>query len=228
VHHQETSIPIVPHVGRRWFVVVRLVWLALAVLAVVVFVAAIPARLDQLQQLSSSTQEEARITQLVSLQLSPDDARGLLQMGISVRSYAVYHVAVEVAFALACAGVGALLIWRRSDEWIALLVALSFIAAAAASPPTIRALVDAHPGWRVPVDIILAAYVATNVVIYVFPDGRFVPRWTRWTAALLIVWTMLWVVWSQTLPEQRRLRMRLAHGHGPPPVIQRRSSRRVP
>ena len=192
------GVPTTPSRNGLRLVLMRTLCLVVAVLALGVFIIALPARLDQLQHLSPVMQEEGRVAQLVSMQLSPDDARALLQLGLSVQIYALYHLAIEVAFTLTCAGVGVLLLWRRWDEWIALLVALSLIAAAAAIPPTINAFVVAHPEWQVLGDIVVAAYVGTNVVIYLFPDGRFVPRWTRWATAILLVWTFAWVVFPST------------------------------
>jgi signal transduction histidine kinase len=56
------------------------------------------------------------------------------------------------------------------------------------------ALVATHPVWRIPVDCIAyAGSVAFTLFLYTFPDGRFVPSWTRWLA-------LLWVL--QQLPAQ--------------------------
>ena len=114
----------------RWLILARLGWLFVVVLTVAVFAAAIPARLDELQRLSSTTMEEGRVARLVAMQLTPADLPALADLGLSIRAYAAYHSVVEVAFAVACASVGLLLAWRRSADWMALLVALSLIAAA--------------------------------------------------------------------------------------------------
>lgn len=192
--------PLAPAPGGPGLLLARLGWLLIVLLAMGVFAAAIPARFAELQRLSAATAEEGRVARLVAMQLAPADVPALQSLGFSIRAYAAYHLAVEVAFALVCALVGVLLALRRSSDWMALLVALSLIAAAAAIPPTIHALVRADPAWRAPVDFVLAAYIGANIVIYLFPDGRFVPRWTRWPAALLIIWSLTWIFFPSAQP----------------------------
>lgn len=50
-------------------------------------------------------------------------------------------------------------------------------------------LVPLYPSLTPAVDLLNAAtYCCLSILFYVFPDGRFVPRWTRCPAA---VWILL-------------------------------------
>src|SRR5207245_9416453 len=52
--------------------------------------------------------------------------------------------------------------------------------------------VAAEPEWYAPVALMtVLGQVCFYVFFCIFPDGRFVPRWTLWVALL---WTALWVL----------------------------------
>jgi signal transduction histidine kinase len=84
--------------------------------------------------------------------------------------------------------VGAVIFWRRSDDWMALLAA-SFLVLQVGEAPTL-ALAAAHPAWWFPVDLLGVLAVAAFILFfYLFPDGRFVPHWTRWIAVVGVLLT---------------------------------------
>jgi hypothetical protein len=63
---------------------------------------------------------------------------------------------------------------------------------------SLAALQQAYPAVRAPVRFVwLLAFILTIVLFYVFPDGRFVPRWTQ----LLVAAGVVLVVLSPGLPE---------------------------
>ena len=84
--------------------------------------------------------------------------------------------------------VGGLIFWRRSDDRMALLVSLFLVTFPLAfSPDVTDALARAHPGWRLPEESVkFLADVLAMLFFYLFPSGRFVPRWTRWLAPLWV------------------------------------------
>jgi signal transduction histidine kinase len=77
--------------------------------------------------------------------------------------------------------VGVLLFCRKSDEWLALLMALMCVFHGAILGAGANALeVHATP-WQRPVLLIdWLRVVLIFLAFALFPDGRFVPRWTRW------------------------------------------------
>ena len=117
--------------------------------------------------------------------LTPEGARELGEVGLSPSFYAAYQgVGDETVFTLVCFAVAAVIFSRRSDDRMALFasfVLLLFGGAGAAG--TMRALAEVYPAFWFPVTLLdYVSQVSFVVFFYLFPDGRFVPRWTRWLA----------------------------------------------
>jgi hypothetical protein len=90
------------------------------------------------------------------------------------------------------------LFWRRSDDWMAMLFSLWLITGFAYTTRSLSVLEQAYPAVRAPVQLIwLLGIVLITVTLYLFPDGRFVPRSTR----LLAIVAVVLVVLSPGLPE---------------------------
>src|SRR5262245_8969578 len=125
------------------------------------------------------------------VQLDQPSATTLRSLGLSLAFYAGYVVALEVLLVVVYVGVAALIAWRRSDDRAALFAATTLLTAAvAAFNPSLSALRTAQPGWTLPIALLGAAGgVGFICFCYVFPDGRFLPRWTRWSA---LGWSLLY------------------------------------
>jgi signal transduction histidine kinase len=110
-------------------------------------------------------------------------------MGLSVGFYAGYLIAVALLFAATSFAVGVLVFWRKSDERIALFVALALVTFG--SHPFISnvdAVESAYPALWWPLTLVtFMGNIFPVLLFYVFPDGRFVPRWTRLVALSLVV-----------------------------------------
>jgi len=63
-----------------------------------------------------------------SAQPTPDSAQALQKLGLSVSAYAAFTLALTLALAFVCFTLGAVIFWRKSDDWMALLVALAVVA----------------------------------------------------------------------------------------------------
>jgi hypothetical protein len=112
----------------------------------------------------------------VTCTLTPTQAALFHHLGIGLGTVAAYYIGLPALIVVAAFIVAALLFWRRSDDWLALMVGLflfwslsTFVLgpsdAGVAGPPALSALV----GW--------ADGVIFYAVLLLFPDGRFVPRW---------------------------------------------------
>jgi signal transduction histidine kinase len=116
--------------------------------------------------------------------------RELRGLGLSVAFFAGTVVALKLLFAVGSAAVGSLIFWRRSANPMALLASLMLVAFAAGAFPAASG--GGGTGSRPGLEIVfpLVAFLASTpgvLLLYVFPDGRFVPAWTRWVAVLLVV-----------------------------------------
>ena len=115
--------------------------------------------------------------------ISPPSIRTALdQAGIS------HEVAILIGLVLpwvAFTATGLFIFWRRSNDWAAMLFALLLIVWGGTTIRALEALERAHSGLWLPVRLILlTAVFLLLVVLFVFPNGRFVPAWTRLMAGL--------------------------------------------
>ena len=165
----------------RWLVVARVGWLVVVILTIALFVGSLPAYALSLQMPCLGP-----VACSVNGALSIAQIQGLQAAGFSLGDYAAYTIALTISIVLIWSSVGLLIFWRRSDDWLALLVALTLIlfnTGAQDNAPTALALTSS--AWTVPVDIVALLTEAAIILFFLlFPGGRFVPRWTRWAIAL--------------------------------------------
>ena len=168
-----------------WLVLVRLVCLTLSVLTVGLFVADILSYIANLHLLCTGAAELACQN---SGQLTPGDVRRLHELGLSLDFYATYTIVITSIFALGYWLVAAFLFWRKSDDRMALLAAVTL----ATFPMGFNTpLINALPSpWSFLVQCIrFLGILCLSLFIYLFPSGHFVPRWIRWFfVATLIYW----------------------------------------
>jgi hypothetical protein len=126
-------------------------------------------------------------------QLTPEGVQDLQQAGISPEFYAAYvGVGLSTIVMLVFFALAAVIFWRRSEDRMALFGSFVLLVfGGAAITGTMRDLAEFHPVFWFPVNLLnYIGQVSFGVFFYLFPDGRFVPRWTRWlavAAALLFV-----------------------------------------
>jgi len=116
--------------------------------------------------------------------LSPEQARGLEASGLSLGFYAVYKIALEAIFVLSFCVMATVIYWRRSNDRMALFAAITLVTFGGnAFIDTKHALAEGSTVWFWPVTFMdFLGSTVLFVFFYLFPDGRFVPRWTRWAA----------------------------------------------
>jgi len=163
----------------RWLLLVRVLWLTLVVLTLSIFFASLPMYVAQLQ---SSCIEIACEYQ----QLTPGQAETLKEIGMSLGVYAAFTIAIALATMVLCLVVSTLIVWRRSDDRMAMLVALMLVTLG----PIIEVVnvpVSSPSPWLVPnLCLSVLAQALLVLVFLLFPSGRFVPRWTRWTLVVFL------------------------------------------
>jgi hypothetical protein len=125
--------------------------------------------------------------------LTPEGVQALREIGLSPEFYVAYVGAgLDTLTTLVFFAVAAVIFWRRSDERMALLGAFTLLLfGGAAAAGTMHELTGVPPALRFVIDLLnYMGQVSFAAFFYLFPDGRFVPRWTRWFAlavALLFV-----------------------------------------
>ena len=155
-------------------VIVRLICLSLCGLSVGLFVASIPSYFASLHLFCTGTASACS----ASGQLAPDDPRRLQELGFSIDFFATYTIVLTLIFAFGYWLVAALLFWRKSDNPLALLAALTLgTFPIAFNDDFIRTL--SSPWWLLAHFISFLGSVCIVLFFYVFPSGHFIPRWTR-------------------------------------------------
>ena len=170
----------------QWLFVARAAWLVVGALTAGLFVAGISAEYRQLQ-LGCPTPACASTGGV-----APVEASLLGNLGLSLDFFALYGVALEVIFASVFVTVAALIFWLKSSDKVALFISLALLLFGTATQPiALEALIFTQPFWRFPVHVLhFLGSACFSLFLYLFPDGRFVPRWTRWIALIWIAWLL--------------------------------------
>jgi hypothetical protein len=164
-----------PHadLSGPWLHAARALWLALLVLILILTVTGLPARYAQL--------------------LEAADERSLGQLGLSPSTFAAYLTGLTLISLAAHFLIGIYIFWRRSAHGMCLLVSFTLIANGAIVPLALFSRArPLSPEPRVLLNLVIFfALVSSMLLLYVFPDGRFTPRWTRllapvWAATALV------------------------------------------
>jgi len=145
-------------------------------------------------------------------QFTPHIVQALHRIGLSPTVYALVNLLESVIPTLTYLAMGCLIFWRRSNERMALFCAVMLVTfgGVAANP-----LDDATGGGAMPQPmasitllravvhlLVVAGQVSIVVFLYLFPTGRFVPRWTRWCALLALIYWFANVFFPTQIPAQ--------------------------
>jgi hypothetical protein len=159
----------------------RVLWVAVAALTVGVFVSGLPSEFARLQVPCDSATSCAWLPRLTG-----ETAQQLGEVGLSAGFFAAYFIAIEVVFTAMSFALGSLIFWRRPEDRMALVVSLTLITFGATFFVPFP-LLDLSLLWKVSAQTI--SFIGSALLIlflYLFPDGRFVPRWTRFLVAVFI------------------------------------------
>jgi len=160
----------------RWLLLARAGWVGLFILTLAIFFASLPVYIAQLQTICLGTFGTA----CNYLQLSPEQVEALKAFGLSPGDYAACMIALTLAIMVVCLVVNAVIVWRRSDDRMAMLVALMLVTFGSVI------LTSSVPVSPSPLSVLNECLFFLAVTLFVlvfllFPTGQFVPRWTRWT-----------------------------------------------
>jgi hypothetical protein len=164
--------PSYARVPRSFRLLARGGWLVLVILTLATFGASLPTYVALLHTPCPGSACEWQ-------QLTPAHVETLTGMGLSPSDYAACILALTLATVVVSLGVSIVIVWRRSNDRMAFLVALLL---AATSPMIATTAVITSPfPWRVPNEGLTFLGTALLVLVFLlFPSGQFVPSFTRW------------------------------------------------
>ena len=117
--------------------------------------------------------------------LMAGNAEQLMDLGLPVALYAAFDAVLNGVFVTVWVAVGTLVFWHRSNDRMALLVALFLVTFGPISfgPIAPEFLAHKYHALELPVEgVEFLGYTCLALFFCLFPSGRFVPRWTRWLA----------------------------------------------
>ena len=168
----------------RWLIMARVVWLALVIPSVGLFVAGLPAYYNQLQ-----TACVGPVTCNIVGAMTAKGLQALLAYGLSLSVYAAFFTIFWTTNAAIWSGIGFFIFWRKSDEWFALLSAfflVMFTITFLGLPSSALAL--AYPVLNVPITLMsVLGQISIVLFFLLFPNGRFAPRWMGLIIPLIII-----------------------------------------
>lgn len=178
------------------WLVARVAWVAVALLALGIFVLSISNSWAELQK---PCLEGARACSDKGL-LTRGNVHQLERLGLSVRTYSAYVIALRVVSLTVWVVVGAVIFWRKSEDLMALLVASALVTFGGSfqsfsygtsfgiSSSFLAGLSGAYSPLLSFLFHLLAALGFTTLILffYLFPDARFVPWWSLFPALLWI------------------------------------------
>jgi hypothetical protein len=116
--------------------------------------------------------------------LYPQQVAPLAMLGLTPSSLTLITIAISYVVILLVILIAIAILWRRSDDWMALFLALTLILMPALFTSLLQALPDSWQGIQ---QVLNDAAIATFfLLIALFPNGRFAPRWL-WLPTLAII-----------------------------------------
>lgn len=177
----------------RWLILTRLAWMVLVVCILGYFIASLPETFVTLHQACTGAWCTNATGRLTASQI-----HSLLQVGISLDAYAWSWLVITGVTALVWFGVGGILFWRKSDDWMVLLVALMLISQGADN--LTNALLYSASPWRfLEFGLYLIAGQTILCTFALFPNGRTVPRWSLWVTLVYLVYIACYLLFLRPL-----------------------------
>jgi signal transduction histidine kinase len=163
------------------------VWAITAVALSALLISAIPVRFRELSEACVEAPCEAA-------RLSSQGHIVLRQLGLPVEAYAAYSVAAEVLVAAVFLAVSVLIMRRQPENRFAVLAAFMLVLFGIGASETLQALEPGSPVLKTALRLVNAlGFALFFVAWYLFPDGRFYPRWTPY---LILAWIVIQIPWT--------------------------------
>lgn len=110
-------------------------------------------------------------------------------IGWSVTTWAAYFTVLETLLGAIGICIGLFLIWKKPESWFVVFMGVGLATAFTGPVHTLYALRDTHAAWDIPVRLLsIMAYIGFGGSSVLFPNGRFVPAWTRYLSPIWITY----------------------------------------
>jgi hypothetical protein len=165
-------------VPGRWLLLARVGWVGLVVVTLAISFASLPIYIALLHTPCAGSA-------CIYYQLTPEQAGALAGIGLFPGVYTAYMVALTFATLGVCLVVSTVIVLRRSDDRMALLVALLLVTLGPLAE-TFSVSASPSPG-QVPNECLSFLFLSLFMLVFsLFPTCQFVPRWIRWTLVVFL------------------------------------------
>jgi hypothetical protein len=168
----DTKIAVPTPLQGRWLRLIRAAWVITASVALLIFLAALLAAIIAIQQGAYLQGHQGTIAN------NPDANPTDFDILITILGISVGLGSTLVSLMLAT-----IIFWRRSEDRMAVFVSFYLLYIAIANNGPLELMEFYIPGIAVFTTDVLTAFSSTTLsvaLLCLFPDGRFVPHWTRW------------------------------------------------
>ena len=188
--------PDVARIPKRWIPAARVAWVLLSSTLLIAFFAGFPIRYSELSQTCSDSS-------CFIMLLHPTEADILLNRGLSLHNYAVFHLVVESINSVLWLGFAVFVFWKKFTHIAGLLLAFILVCSGLFLLSLIsQSSVMFYTGqanFRNLLSIILC--IPTFFFFFMFPNGRFVPKWSKFIPWLVILALLLSIAMSSAKAE---------------------------
>lgn len=181
--HTRMFSPATTHLSGHRLTVARLGTMSLVVLTIAAFLPLLPAYVSSLRTACSGAACPIG-------QLTPQTVQALEAVGLSVNAFVAYTLVLTLLTLLICWSVAAVIVWRKSGDWMALLVAVMLVLMGTSY--VTHLLLQQPSPWQVPALLLdILTFGIFFLVFCLFPSGRFVPSWLGFLPVGWIVWGLV-------------------------------------
>lgn len=164
----------------RWIAALRYTWVVVTLLTVSIIAIGSVLRYHEQRQVCGAPTEVC----LMGQRLTPENLAGVADADAAVRFHALFFVIYTSTVRASCWVLALLLFWRKSDDLVALLLALYLLTVG--NPGPLFSAAAAFPIlWPTIVVLQILSTLCFGLFFCLFPNGHFVPGWSRWLA---LVW----------------------------------------
>jgi hypothetical protein len=166
----------------RWLIVARGVWIVVVALALGLFLFSIPLQFAHSEIVCDGAACPRD-------QISQAGLEQLRHAGLSLGFYAGYLTALNAILVLVNSIVAVVIFWRKSDNQMGMFASLTLVLSGITNASTVLAQVgQQYPALLFPMQFVtFLGGTCGYLLSYLFPDGRFAPRWIRWLVPLVVV-----------------------------------------
>jgi hypothetical protein len=155
--------------GSRWLKAAQLGWLVFFILALLILLAS--------------------VLVIILVYIEPDLVDSSTLYNSSGVEFLVSGIILVVTTVIAF-GLAVLLYWRKRDDWMALFLAYFFILYGVVTPGPFEAITLLFQAGHIGLAAQTLNAAPVMMLLYIFPTGTFVPRWSRWLVVAAVIITL--------------------------------------